>query len=149
MEEDVLALQQLYPQVYHACHARHARSRSNEHRLSDRDHQVLAHLSMKVGRRLGDLAKHMGLGKPTLSEAVGRLERLGYVERLRAPDDARTLSIRLTERGVKALQGTSVLDTRRVGEVLAVLSERQRKQVLAGLRTLAKACERVALGPRR
>lgn len=141
MDEDVLAIQRLYPQVYLACHARHSRSRSNEHRLSERDHSVLAHLSMETGRRLRDLAKHVGIGLPTLSESIQRMERLGYVARSRASSDRRALAVTLTERGARALQGTSVLDTQRLQRVLARLSDRERKSVIRGLELLGRACD--------
>lgn len=144
MDEDLLAIQRLYPQVYHACHARHSRSRSNEQRLSERDHSVLAHLSFGTGRKLGDLARHVGIGLPTLSEAVRRLERLGYVARDRASTDKRALAVSLTERGAHALQDTSVLDTARLRRVLARLSDRERRSVVRGLEILGRACDPTA-----
>jgi hypothetical protein len=42
MEATVLAIQQFYPQVFHACHVAHTRARSNEFRLSERGLQLLA-----------------------------------------------------------------------------------------------------------
>jgi DNA-binding MarR family transcriptional regulator len=51
------------------------------------------------GSRLTDLADRSGLTKQGIGEAVSELERLGYVERVAAPDDRRAKIIRLTERG--------------------------------------------------
>jgi hypothetical protein len=44
MQDHVLAIQQCYPQVFHACHVQHVRARTTHHRLSDRDSSVLAHI---------------------------------------------------------------------------------------------------------
>src|SRR5688572_12625999 len=95
IDEDLLAIQRLYPQIFHACHVRHTRSRSNPWRLSERDQALLAHLAPDEGRRSVDLARHFGIGLPTLSEALKRLERLGYVTRERPSRDRRARLLRL------------------------------------------------------
>lgn len=45
------------------------------------------------------LARLLTLEAPTLSPLLKRLENNGFVERQRDPDDARTLTVRLTEQG--------------------------------------------------
>jgi DNA-binding MarR family transcriptional regulator len=141
MEDELLAIQQLYPQVFHACHVRHARSRrTNRFRVSERDQALLAHLSLRHGRKASDLARHFGVGLPTLSEAVKRLERAGYAERERSGADRRAVQIKLTARGTEALRGTSVLDDGRLARVLAHLTPKERRTAVAGLALLARAC---------
>jgi DNA-binding MarR family transcriptional regulator len=54
------------------------------------------------GDRLTALAERSGLTKQAVGEAVGDLERLGYVERVPDPADRRAKIIRLTERGREA-----------------------------------------------
>src|SRR5262245_9266933 len=109
MHDDALAIQQLYPQVFHACHVRHPRRRSNALRLSERDGSILAHLGPDHRPTAGELARHMSLGAPTLSAALARLERLGLLER--APGrDRRRREIALTEPGRRAVGAASVLD---------------------------------------
>ncbi|MEZ4457628.1 MAG: SRPBCC family protein [Gemmatimonadales bacterium] len=83
--DDLLAVLAAYPQIYHACHRRHVRSRGNPDRLSSRDSWILGHLHQTRPVSPSRLAHHMGLGAPTVSEAVQRLERLGYLVRRRAP----------------------------------------------------------------
>jgi DNA-binding MarR family transcriptional regulator len=139
MDEELLAIQRFYPQVFHACHVRHVRSRTNAWRVSERDQSLLAHLSLAEGTRPSELARHFGVGLPTLSEAVGRLERLGYVERGRAASDKRARSLRLTPTGAEALMGTSVLDTDRLRALLRRLSPRERQSAVRGLELLAGA----------
>ncbi|GAB4224510.1 MAG: MarR family transcriptional regulator [Acidobacteriota bacterium] len=49
--------------------------------------------------RIGDLAAWLGLTRPTVSEAVGALERKGLVERAADPADRRAVTVRCTSRG--------------------------------------------------
>src|SRR5262245_28079691 len=106
MEAAVLLIQQLYPQVFHACHVAHTRARSNEYSLSERDGSILAHVAPTWPVTARDLARHLGIGAPAMSVAVQRLERLGYLERQpRGRSPARPL--RLTEDGAKAMQSAS------------------------------------------
>ena len=145
MDEDLLAIQRFYPQIFHACHVRHTRSRSNAWRVSERDQSLLAHLSLSEGCNASELARHMGVGLPTLSEAIARLERLGYVERGRSTSDRRALALKLTSSGAQALMGTSVLDTDCLRAALERLTPKERRRAVEGLELLARAarCDRV------
>ena len=80
MDEDVIEIQRLYPQIFLACHLRHARKRSTPYKLTERDSSVLAHIDSVDGIASRDLAKHMGVGAPTMSAALKRLETAGYVD---------------------------------------------------------------------
>lgn len=139
MEADVLAIQQYYPQVFHACHVHHPRARSNAHRLSDRDSSVLAHIGSGYSRAARDLARHLGIGAPAMSATLQRLERLGYVDRQPRSRRQPTRVLTLSERGRTAMQATSVLDTERLGLLLRELSPRERARAVAGLALLARA----------
>ena len=46
-----------------------------------------------------ELARHLGLGKSSMSELVDRAERRGLVERVPSADDRRAARVRLTARG--------------------------------------------------
>lgn len=59
------------------------------------------------GTRLTELADRARMTHPSMSELVGGLERLGYVERVRDPGDGRARLVRLTPRG-RALQRTAL-----------------------------------------
>lgn len=135
----VLAVLVAYPQVYHACHREHPRARTSAHRISSRDAWILGHLSLAAPTSPGRLARHLSLGPPTVSEAVRRLERLGYLSRQRATGDRRRLELRLTPRGAVALAGSSVLDQGRVRRMLAQLPPADRTRAVEGLALLAQA----------
>lgn len=135
-------IQFCYPQVYYACHTRHARARSDESHLSTRDSEILVHLDTTTPLTLSELAAHMDLSRSTLSEAVSRLEAFGYVEKAARGRDRRQVAIVLTRKGVDAVRRTSVLESKRLRAVLAQLSKSERAAIIGGLETLARACRR-------
>ena len=135
----VRAVQIAYPQVYLACHTRHARARSTPYRLSARDSTLLVHLDEARPTRPAALARHMGVGASTVSAALRRLETLGYVARTTADGDRRGAELRLTAQGAEALAGTSVLETARVEALLRVLRPADRARAVDGLQLLGRA----------
>jgi DNA-binding MarR family transcriptional regulator len=133
-------IQRCYPQIYLACHVRHVRAASTPHRLSARDSSLLVHLSPTNPISPGALAAHMGVGAPSLSAAIARLSRLGYLRRERNPKDQRAVALTLTPQGSKAMAATSVLDPERLAATLAKLTGAERRDALRGIELLAKAC---------
>jgi DNA-binding MarR family transcriptional regulator len=69
-------------------------------------YDVLVHLSEAPGSqmRMSDLAATILLSKSGLTRVVDSLEKQGFVERVRAPDDARGLYAALTKRGKAKLR---------------------------------------------
>ena len=143
-------LQFSYPQVYHACHTRHERRRSNPFRLSARDGEILVHLDRVAATTLSALARHMDLARSTLSEALTNLEALGYVAKsTEGRGDRRRVGLVLTSAGVDAVRGSSVLESGRLRVVLARLSDRDRATAVRGLDLLARASRPAPAGKRR
>ena len=136
---DVRTVQTCYPQIYLACHTRHVRAASSAHKLSARDSSLLSHLDEKVPVPPAALARHLGVSPSTLSAAVKRLVKLGYVRQERHPDDARRLRLYLANKGAAAMRATSVLDAVRVQRLLAALTVAERRKALEGLALLARA----------
>lgn len=139
MDAEVLAVQQLFPVVFHACHVHHTRARSTPLRLSERDSSVLAHIGSGFAPAARDLARHLGIGAPAMSATLQRLERLGYLERGAQSRGRPLRSLQLTELGRAAMQATSVLDTGRLTTLLEGLRPRDRRRVVQGLQLLAFA----------
>ena len=138
IDDAVRVVQTSYPQVYLACHTRHQRKRSTEHRLSSRDSAILAHLHPTRAIAPSALARHLGIGRPTMSEALKRLVTLGFVERREG-----SAAVTLTATGARAVRETSVLEADRVATVLASLDARERRLVCRGLERLARACREI------
>jgi DNA-binding MarR family transcriptional regulator len=135
----------LYPQIYFACHTRHVRDPQSQRLLSRHQASILDHLDEVDPVTLTDLARHMGVTAGTMSLAMDRLERKGYVVRLRDAADKRRVHLRLTSAGVRVRESTSVLDPRRVEALLARLDDGQRAEAVRGLTLLADAAR--AQGP--
>jgi len=143
IDQAVETVQLTYPQVYYACHTRHQRKRSTEHRLSARDASILAHCSADSPIVPARLAKHLSVARSTLSEALKKLAQVGYVRRVaNAEGDGRQVGLLLTAKGVRAVRETSVLESATLAAVLEHASPAERAAITAGLTKLAEACRR-------
>ncbi len=135
------AVMALYPRIYFACHTRHVRDPQSQKLLSRHQASVLDHLDEVEPTTLNDLAKHMGVTAGTMSLTIDRLERKGYVVRLRDASDRRRVHLRLTSAGVRVRQASTVLDPPRVEAVVARLSDQERRDAVRGLALLARAAQ--------
>jgi DNA-binding MarR family transcriptional regulator len=133
----VQQVQVAFPQIYLACHTRHQRKRSTAHRLSSRDASILAHLDVSAPITPAKLAAHLGVARSTLSEALKRLEALGYVG---GGDARRRTSVVLTTAGATAIADTSVLETPLLQRALAKASAQELRAIARGLTLLAQKC---------
>ena len=140
----VRSVQTWYPQIYLACHADHKRPRTTRSGISPRDSSVLAHLDERSPSTAASLARHLGVGAPTLSAALKRLARLGYVSQSKDPNDARRTELRLTAAGARAMSESSVLEASRVQALLTRLAPAERARALDGLGLLARAAREMA-----
>ncbi len=138
MSDLVRRIQRAYPQLYLACHVDHVTRRRDG--LSERDASLLAHLDELSPVTAGKLAKHMGVGPSTISEAIDRLEAAGLVERTRR---GRTVELRITDAGIAHMQAGSVLDTDRLAALVAAVPAAQRAAAVRGIELLADAARRL------
>jgi DNA-binding MarR family transcriptional regulator len=137
--DEVRLIQRLYPQIYLACHVDHVRAATTSWRLSARDSALLAHLRKDAGTRPGALARHLGVRPSSLSAAIARLSRLGYLRSEPVETDRRQRELFLTALGDRAMSATSVLDPARVRAMLGRLGSGTRREALRGLALLAEA----------
>lgn len=136
---DVERLLEAYPRIYFACHTRHVRDPGTGHGLSAHQASLLSHLDEVDPTTVSELAEHMGVTLSTMSLAVKRLVRNGYVERSPSPDDGRVVHLRLTDNGARVRSAQSVLDPGRVRLLLEQLGAEERERGLEGLELLASA----------
>jgi DNA-binding MarR family transcriptional regulator len=140
---DVRLVQTCYPKIYLACHTRHSKAASSDSHISARDSAMLSHLDEKHGITPSQLARHLGVGRPTMSAAVKRLTALGYVTATADRQDSRRVLLHLTARGAAAMRSSSVLEAVRVERLLATMSAPDKRAALAGLALLADAAQRM------
>ena len=129
----------LYSQIYFACHTRHVHDPESGTRVSARQASILSHLDAVEPTPLSQLASHMGVTVSTMSIAVDRLVRQGYVVRDRAESDARVRHVRLTAAGERLRAAQKVLEPRLVRAMLSRLSPADRRDALRGLELLGAA----------
>jgi MarR family transcriptional regulator, organic hydroperoxide resistance regulator len=139
--ESASALLTLYPRIYFACHTRHVRDPMTQRLLSRHQASVLDHLDEIDPTTLNGLARHIGVTPATMSLTVDRLERKGYVIRLRDTTDRRRVHLRLSSAGVRVRNASSVLDPPRVERLMARLTDEERDAAIRGLGLLADAAQ--------
>src|SRR5881392_2284356 len=128
-----------YPRIYFACHTRHVRDPQTQRLLSRHQASILDHLDEIEPTTVVELAAHMGVTAATMSIAIDRLEKKGYVVRLKDAKDRRRVHVRLTTAGVRVREASSVLDPSRVEALVARLSDEERARAIEGLGLLAHA----------
>lgn len=141
VSEPVARLMAAYPRIYFACHTRHVRDPLSGTSLSAHQASILSHLDDVDPTTVSELAGHMGVTVSTMSLAVARLVRQGYVARRRDPDDRRVVQLRLTEGGLRIKEAQTVLDPDRVAELLSGMDAPRRRAALDGLEELARAAD--------
>lgn len=112
----------------------HMLRRLHEHGFDDLDapHLTVLQYPGPQGLRPSELADRLRMSKQALNYQLGELERLGYVERRRDPDDGRSRRIVLTERGTTMAQ--TIRDA--VAEMEGEWARKLGKREFAQLRSL-------------
>jgi DNA-binding MarR family transcriptional regulator len=146
--EAMTAIMTLYPRIYFACHMRHVRDPLSQRLLSRHQASVLDHLDEIEPTTVMDLARHLGVTAATMSLALDRLARKGYIVRLKDAKDRRRVHVRLTSAGVRVREAHSVLDPRRVEALVARLGDAERTRAIDGLALLARAAQEQMHGER-
>jgi len=134
----------LVPRILYACRRLDARTLSTGRSLSPQQALILDQLDTDVPTSLQALAAQMSVTAPTMSVAIGRLVREGYVRRDRDEIDGRRLDLTLSPAGVRVRKSTSSLDPKRVAALLGRLSASDRTIALRGLAALADAARSAA-----
>lgn len=99
---------------------------------------ILKCLWEEEGLAPGEIAERLGLETPTVSRAVQRMERAGFVQRHPDPADARLVRVYLTEsgRGLEQVINTAVKEATQ--QALADFSTEEQAALLALLRRLQR-----------
>ena len=99
-----------------------------EHDLSVTQLRLLAILRDREPAML-DLARHLGLGKSSVTGLVDRAAARGLVERVTAPSDGRGVHVRLTAEGHRLAERIAAQAYDALSDLLGVLSARERARL--------------------
>lgn len=101
--EDYVALLR---QIHNLVKVQHAATMRNwqESRLQPGAGKLLAELSYRGEARVSDLAEQRFVDASVVSRQAAQLEKLGLIERHRAPEDGRVALLRVTDEGHRVLE---------------------------------------------
>ncbi len=95
---------------------------------------VSRHGSIKIS----DISEKLGLSNSTVSGIVDRLERQGYVERIRTPEDRRIVNVAVTGKIKKRIALHENVFESFLTEALMKISEKELYQVSEGMKILSE-----------
>jgi MarR family 2-MHQ and catechol resistance regulon transcriptional repressor len=121
----------------------HARRSVNGTELGLSDFGVLEALLHKGPLPISALGKKVLLSSGSMTAAVDRLERGGYVERAAMSTDRRASIVHLTEEGSKLIRSVFAEHERDMERVFSLLDKSERKALANLLRKLGHEAERI------
>lgn len=87
----------------------------------------------------GVLSNRLSLEKSTVSRLLSGLEKRGWIERDRNPDDRRIVEVALTEAGKQTAESLSTARQSKFDQVMQAIPEDQQTKVIDALQILVKA----------
>jgi len=115
-----------------------------EHDLTHPDWQVLTSLRLRLPDHRsspGTLAADIELSSGAMTSRLDRLEQLGYVRRLPAPEDRRAVVVELTTEGREAWDRAASIQARKEAFFTSALTKDEQRQLNTLLRKLMVAFE--------
>lgn len=103
-------------------------------------YQVLRHLWDEDGLTPREIADRLDVEMPTVTRTVQRMVRDGLVQRRAHPDDARSVRIYLTKRGVELQTALTRIIAEQTEHALRGLSPHDRAAIAATLDRIAENC---------
>jgi DNA-binding MarR family transcriptional regulator len=93
------------------------------------------------GASASELGRRLGVSKQAAGKTVGRLQELGYAERVEDPVDGRRKLVRLTPRGIDALARSAIIFDKLRAEWAATLGADRLADLEDALRTAIGSTE--------
>ena len=95
-------------------------------------------------RSAGELARSADLSSGAMTNRLDQLEKAGFVERVRDPDDGRGVLVQLTPRGLHVHREAIGVQAEKEALLAEALTEREKAQLEALLRRLMLTLEKRA-----
>lgn len=111
--------------------------------ISRQQFEVLAIIYEKGQITMGELCREISSACSTATDLADKLERAGYVERIREKRDRRIVRLNILPAGEKIIK--MVIDTRtdRIGNILSSYDQEDRMRLISILETLTDKFERL------
>ena len=97
--------------------------------LSVRETHLISAVGRKggPGKTVGELAQKLNITTPSVTSIINKLEKKGYVERVRGTQDAREVYIRLTRHGQKMASTHAYFHERMVWDISAEFTDEEKE----------------------
>ena len=119
-------------------HRCHERSISMTHLL------LMSLLETHGSLPMSRVAELLGCGLPAATGIVSRMEERGLVDRQHESEDRRVVTLRLSDEGAAEVRDLQLSRRERMATALTHLSEEEREQLLASVRSLRAAFNRAS-----
>lgn len=90
----------------------------------------------ETGRTIGDIAARVSKTPPSITVAVQKLERRGYVEKLRNERDGRVVHVVLTRLGRRTETAHKYFHRKMINDMLESMDEKERRMLIGALERL-------------
>ncbi|WP_035397104.1 MarR family winged helix-turn-helix transcriptional regulator [Exiguobacterium sp. OS-77] len=124
-----------FAKIYYQLHPRF------EENLFHQSVRILQYIQFAMNPTIKQIAEAFRLSHNTTSEHVKKLERLGYIEKKRNPEDQRQVTIGLTDLGDTIVRRHTELDPERLNQVLATMSKTEQQTIEQAFRLLREAAD--------
>jgi DNA-binding MarR family transcriptional regulator len=118
--------------------ARELRKETEQLGVTARQATLLWLVKRRPGLSLAELAAEEGISPPAMSGHVDRLERAGFIERVRSSDDRRRVGLRLTDDGQKLMRNVRARRTTWLAGRLRALDPAELDAIAAAVPALAR-----------
>jgi DNA-binding MarR family transcriptional regulator len=103
--------------------------------------EILLFIHRSTNCRVQDIADGLGITPPTVSVALRRLEKAGWLERHPDPEDGRATCSSLTEKSMEMLQNVRMAQYRGVEQFLMGLTEDEKNRLVGLLEKAITSAE--------
>ena len=106
---------------------------STIHDLSITEMHILDVIGIGNGRTMSEVAQRLQINLSTLTTAINKLVKKGYVERFRIPSDRRIVKIKLTKEGIDAVKEHEAFHDELIRKALGKVSDEEIKSLIVSL----------------
>ncbi|WP_084146028.1 nitronate monooxygenase [Anaerovorax odorimutans] len=106
---------------------------SSKHNLSITEVHTLSAIGAGKAKTMTQVSASLKISISTLTVAINRLVKKGYVNRFRVPEDRRMVKIELTEEGIDAVHEHEAFHLKMVDEAISELNETEKELLIQSL----------------